>query len=61
MNKETLNVAIGVFLGLVAFRLFELILQEISGGSELPVLLVVVVTIAVVVLATSKKGVKVRR
>lgn len=62
MTSDAKNIAIGVFLALVAFRLFEMLLHEIEGAVGLPGLLLIVVVIAVAIFATSKKGVvKLRR
>jgi len=62
MTRDAKTIAIGVFLALVAFRLFEMLLHEIQGAVGLPVLLLILVVIAVAVFATTKKGVvKLRR
>jgi uncharacterized membrane protein len=61
MTRDAKNIAIGVFLALVAFRLFEMLLHEIQGAVGLPVLLLILVLIVVAVFATTKKGLKLRR
>lgn len=55
MTKDAKSIAIGVFLALVAFRLFEMILRLLSGSMQLPVLLVILAIIAVAVVATSRR------
>lgn len=62
MTRDAKNIAIGVFLALVAFRLFEMILHSFPGGMDLVILLVVVAIVAVALVAASKSGrVKLRR
>lgn len=61
MTSEAKNIAIGVFIALVAFKLFEMVLQEIEGGIELPVLLVIVAVVALAIFATTKRGKVLRR
>ena len=55
MTRDTKSIAIGVFLALVAFRLFEMVWREVEGSFELPVLLVILVLVAVAVYAATTK------
>lgn len=61
MTRDTKSIAIGVFLALVAFRLFEMVWREIEGSVELPVLLVVLAVVAVAIYAATTKRTKSRR
>lgn len=56
MTRDAKSIAIGVFLALVAFRLFEMVLRLLSGSMQLPVLLVILAVVVVVVVATSRRG-----
>jgi hypothetical protein len=56
MTRDAKSIAIGVFLALVAFRLFEMVLRLVRGSMQLPVLLVILAIIALVVVATSRRG-----
>ena len=60
MTRDAKSIAIGVFLALVAFRLFEMALRSVNGSLQLPVLLVVIAVVAVAVFATTRRG-RVRR
>lgn len=55
MTRDAKSIAIGVFIALVAFRLFEMVLRLVSGSMQLPVVLVILVVVVVAVLA-SKRG-----
>ena len=63
MTRDAKNIAIGVFLALVAFRIFEMVLRSFEGGVDLPVLLVIVLAlVAVALVASSRSGkLKLRR
>ncbi len=56
VTRDVKSIAIGVFLALVAFRLFEMVLRLVSGSMQLPVLLVILAVIVVAVVATSRRG-----
>ena len=63
VTRDAKNIAIGVFLALVAFRIFEMVLRSFEGGMDLPVLLVIVLAlVAVALVASSRSGkLKLRR
>ena len=56
VTRDAKSIAIGVFLALVAFRLFEMVLRLVSARMQLPVLLVILAVIVVAVVATSRRG-----
>lgn len=61
MTREAKNIAIGVFVALLAFRLFEIVLRMLEDSMELPVLLVIIAVVALAIFATTKRGKVLRR
>lgn len=54
LTRDVKSIAVGVFLGLMAFRLLEMALRSLGGSMQLPVLLVILAAVVLLIVATNR-------
>jgi hypothetical protein len=61
VTRDAKSIAIGVFLALVAFRLFEMVLREVEASVDPLVVVLVIAVVALGVVALGRRTTSRRR